>query len=109
MVCLRITRLFHRHLTPWCGCALDAGLLALDIDIMWCTCTHVLSCMPRVGHPSGRNWRAVVAQRADEVDASTCRYGAFAAGMVLSLASVAPIVIICRLPECARRQLSGTD
>lgn len=32
-----------------------------------------------------------------------CRYGAFAAGMVLSLASAVPIVFICRLPECARR------
>lgn len=31
------------------------------------------------------------------------RYGAFAAGMVLSLASAVPIVFICRLPECARR------
>ncbi len=31
------------------------------------------------------------------------RYGAFAAGMVLSLASAVPIVFICRLPECAHR------
>lgn len=30
-------------------------------------------------------------------------YGAFAAGMVLSLASAVPIVFICRLPQCARR------
>ena len=33
------------------------------------------------------------------------RYGAFAVAMVLSLASAIPIVFVCRLPECARRQL----
>eukprot|EP00884_Botryococcus_braunii_P023572 jgi/Botrbrau1/989/Bobra.114_1s0029.1 len=35
-------------------------------------------------------------------------YGAFAAAMVLSLASAIPIVFICRLPECAKPSLRKT-
>ena len=92
---------------PW----LPSAFSCSQIPLWWCiTCVIVLGMAAPFIFNFGLTTAALELCNHFKLPDDTCTdlwWVAFAAAMVLSLASAVPIIYLCRLPECGRRGAAG--